>query len=149
MTGVRIERLGLGFNELLLGAVLALMGAGLGLVLVLYVLPGEHLELSALDPVVRVASVEDFPVGSSRMVQWGDRAILVVRTADGTFFATSGNAPHDGCQLRWEDESSRIVSPCSYAVFDVRGNVVAGLTTTALTRFAVFVRDGSVYVTEA
>jgi nitrite reductase/ring-hydroxylating ferredoxin subunit len=138
----------MGLNDLMLGAVLVLIGAGAALVLLLYALPGAHLELSALDPVVRVASVEDFPIGSSRMVQWGDRAILVVRPTETDYFATSGTAPHDGCLLRWEDAASRIVSPCSYAVFDVRGNVVTGLTTTALTRYGVFVRDGSVYVTE-
>jgi hypothetical protein len=42
----------------------------------------------------------------------------------------------------------RVVSSCSYVVYDLHGNVVRGLTRVPLQRFAVFVRQGAVYVTE-
>ncbi len=61
----------LGFNELLLTAVMILMVAGVGLGIALYVLPGEHLEIPELEPAVRVARVEDLPVGASRLIRWG------------------------------------------------------------------------------
>jgi len=41
------------------------------------------------------------------------------------------------------------VSPCSYLVYDLHGNVVRGLTTVPLRRYGVFVREGIVYVTES
>ena len=136
----------LDFNDLLLGAVTLLMLVGLGLILALYVLPGEHLEISELLPGVRVAREADFPVGASRVVYWGDRTVLVVRSGEQRFVGLQGTSPKDGCVLRWDPESLRVVSPCNYVVFDLQGNVVAGLTTTPLQRYSVFLRNGVVYV---
>jgi nitrite reductase/ring-hydroxylating ferredoxin subunit len=137
---------GLGFNELLLGAVITFMVVSLVLAGVFYLRPGEHLEIPEIQPVVRVASEPDFPVGASRLVRWGDRPILVVRQTDERFLAVQGTAPSDGCLLQWEAEALRIVSPCSFVVYDVDGSAVAGLSTQPLQRYPVFVRDGIVYV---
>ena len=139
---------GLGFNELLLGAVIALAFTGIVLGMALYVLPGEQLEIPKLQPAVRVLREADFPVGASRVVRWGDRAILVVRREEQQYFAVHGISPSDGCILKWDEQSSRVYSPCSYVIYDLHGNVVTGLTTAPLTRYGVFVRDGTVYVTE-
>ncbi len=136
----------LGFNDLLLGAVTLLMLAGLGLIVALYVLPREHLEIPELLPGVRVARESDFPVGASRVVSWGNRIVLVVRSSEQRFVGLQGTSPKDGCVLRWDLESLRVVSPCNYVVFDLQGNVVAGLTTTPLQRYSVFLRNGVVYV---
>jgi len=139
---------GLGFNELLLLAVIALALTGIVLAFALYVLPSERLEIAKLQPAVRLVRETDFPVGASRLVRWGERVILVVRREEQRYFAVDGVAPSDGCILEWDEESSRVFSPCSYVVYDVHGNVVTGLTTEPLTRYGVFVRDGTVYVTE-
>lgn len=140
------EQAGLGFNDLLLGAVVALIIAGVALGTALYVSPGDHLELPELQPVIRVTQERDIPVGASRLLRWGDRAILVVRLGQDRFAAVDGVSPSDGCLLRWEEDASRIVSPCSYVVYDVDGSVVAGNSTRSLQRYPVFLRDGIVYV---
>jgi nitrite reductase/ring-hydroxylating ferredoxin subunit len=114
--------------------------------LFLYLIPPPPLQLAELQPAFRVSTVDDMPVGGSRLVNWGDEAILVVRIDGQSFAALQATAPSDGCILRWDSTSMRIVSPCSYLVYDLGGNVVRGLTTTPLERYAVFVRDGNVYV---
>jgi nitrite reductase/ring-hydroxylating ferredoxin subunit len=135
-----------GFNEVLLGAVIVLMLALVGLVVGLYAIPGGHLELPELLPGVRVATEENFPVGASRVVSWGDQVILVIRTDEQRYSALQGASPQDNCVLRWDDEAQRVVSPCSHLVFDLRGNVVKGLTTAPLQRYSVFTRGGVVFV---
>lgn len=123
------------------------MGVGLILGIGLYLLPPEHLQLAELQPAYRVSREADFPVGTSRVVNWGERVILVVRTADQAYAALQGTAPTDGCILNWDPASLRVLSPCTYLVYDLHGNVVRGLSTVPLQRYAVFVRDGVVYVT--
>jgi nitrite reductase/ring-hydroxylating ferredoxin subunit len=140
---------GIGFNELLLGAVITLIVAGMAFGVALYVLPGEHLELPEFQPVMSAGREADFPVGASRLIRWGERPVLVVRPEEGRYFALQGAGPSDGCLLRWEPEGSRIMSPCSYVVYDVHGNVVTGLTRAPLARYPVFVRDGVIYVAES
>ena len=82
-------------------------------------------------------------------MSWGDRSILVVRLDENQYFALQGTSAHDGCVLDWDEASSRVISPCSHAVYDSRGTVVTGLTTAPLQRYQVFVRGGMVYVTNS
>ena len=62
------------------------------------------------------------------------------------FYAVQGTSPFDGCVLRWELESLRVVSPCTNVVYDLRGNVVTGLSLIPLRPYTAFVRRGTVYV---
>ena len=48
-------------------------------IVAMYAVPPEHLIIPQHEVAARVARVETFPVGSSRMETWGDLAILVVR----------------------------------------------------------------------
>lgn len=138
---------GSGFNDLLLGSVILIVIFGAAMVTALYVLPTAPLHIPELQPAVSVTREADFPAGTSRVITWGERIILVVRSREQGYVALQGTAPNDGCILRWDSESLRVVSPCAYLVYDLFGNVVAGLTTTPLRRYAVFTRGSLVYVT--
>lgn len=136
-------------NDLLLVGVLV-VSLTLGLLIAsAYFMPSQQLEIPRLQPAVRVADVSRFPVGTSRRVSWGDRLILVVHRTPGEYFAVQGTASSDGCLLLWDADAMRVVSPCSFVVYDLRGNVVAGLTTAPLAQYRVFEREAVVYVAEA
>jgi len=129
--------------------VLGVAGLVALVVVAFFLIPPPHLKVPEIQPVVRVARVADFPVGTARMVTWGARSVLVVRRDELGFFAVQGTAPNDGCFLEWDREALRIQSPCSYVVYDLDGNVVEGLTRVPLRRFRVFQRAGTLYVTES
>ena len=135
------------FNEYLLTGIVVLTVALVGLAAIAYLLPGQYLQIPELQPAVRVARQDDFPVGASRVVSWGSRILLVVHAGESDYAALEGTSPVDGCILEWDAASLRVVSPCSFVVYDLHGNVVRGLTTVPLQRYAVFLRQGSVYVT--
>jgi nitrite reductase/ring-hydroxylating ferredoxin subunit len=138
-----------GFSERLLAGIAVLMAAGLIMAVGLYLLPPPQLQLAELQPAYRVTREADFPVGTSRVVNWGEQVILVVRTAEQAYAALQGTAPTDGCILTWDPASLRVLSPCTYLVYDLHGNVVRGLSTVPLQGYEVFVRDGVVYVTRS
>lgn len=135
-----------GFSEHLLGGIIVLMVVAAALIGFLYLLPPERLQLPELQPAFVVAPVAQFPVGASRVVDWGEQVILVVRTGEQAYAGVQGASPADGCILDWDPTSLRVLSPCSYIVYDLQGNVVRGLTTVPLQRYPVFVRDSVVYV---
>jgi len=137
-----------GFNEYLLGGVIALGLVAAVMSVSLYLLPGDYPQLPELQPLARVARTSEFPAGASRVVNWGTHIVLVVHAGDGDYYALQGTAPTDGCILAWDAVSQRIVSPCSYLVYDLHGNVVRGLTTVPLLRYDVFEREGAVYIAE-
>jgi nitrite reductase/ring-hydroxylating ferredoxin subunit len=135
------------FGTFLLNAVLGVVFLIALAIAVIYTVPPEHLIIPQHEVAVRVARVEDFTVGSSRMETWGEQAILVVRTGESVYSAVQGASPVDGCLLEWDAESMRVNSPCGHQLYDLRGQAVEGLTTEPLQRYEVFVRDGVVYVT--
>jgi len=137
------------FNEYLLGGIILLTVVLAAMGTVEYLLPGDYLQTPELQPTVRVSEQADFPVGASRVVSWGPRILLVVHSAEQEYHALQGTSPLDGCILNWDPVSLRVVSPCSFMVYDLHGNVVRGLTTVPLLRYAVFVRQGIVFVTES
>lgn len=138
-----------GFNEYLLIGVVVLILAGAALSFTLYALPVPHLQLAELQPSIRVARVNDFPPGSSRVVTWGENAVLVIRTGETSYAALQGTSPLDGCVLDWNNDAMQVRSPCGDLIYDLYGNVVRGLTTIPLKRFTVFLREDAVYVTGA
>ena len=139
---------GTGFTELLLGGVILLSFTLIALITGFYVAPSERLDVPELQPVIRVADESDFPVGTSRVRNWGGRIILIIHPDSLRYFALQGTSTVEGCILRWDPESLRVYSPCRYMEYDLRGDVVAGLSTQALYRYAVSVRDGVVYVSD-
>jgi nitrite reductase/ring-hydroxylating ferredoxin subunit len=136
-----------GFNEYLLGAVVALTVFTIVFAITLFLQPADYLQIEELQPAARVADEANFPVGASRVVTWGTEAILVIHSGPGDYHAVQGTSTLEGCTLEWDAAALRIVSPCNFLVYDLHGNVVRGLTTVPLHRYTVFVRQGMVYVT--
>jgi nitrite reductase/ring-hydroxylating ferredoxin subunit len=137
----------LGFEELLLIGIGVLIVAGWVLGIVLFVFSTKPLTIPEAQPAVPVVSEDTFEVGTSRVQNWGERIILVVRRTEHEYYALQGTSPTDGCILQWDPDSQRVVSPCNHIVYNLSGDVVTGLTTGSLQRYAVFVRDGVVYLT--
>ena len=146
MTEPRSPDAGTSPNSLLLGGVVVVMIAAAVMAVGLYLLPPPDVNIPELQPVIRVAAERDMAVGSSRVVNWGDHVVLVVRAAERRYVALEGTSPLDGCILRWDEAALRVVSPCSYLVYDLHGNVVQGLTREPLRRYAAFTRAEIVYV---
>ncbi len=136
------------FNDTLLASVILLMLTCAAMIIGLYVLPREPLLVAAAQPTIRISQAASFPVGASRVTNWGDQIVIVVRRDADRFAALQGVSPSDGCILRWDAVSSRLFSPCSYVEYDLQGNVITGLSRTPLRRYVGFVRDGAVYVTD-
>lgn len=131
----------------LLNSLIAVVFLAALAITVAYTVPPEHLVIPQHEVAVRVAREEGFPVGSSRTVTWGDLAILVVRQGESQYAALQGVSPVDGCLLRWDAQAMSVISPCGHVVYNLRGHAVEGLTTEPLQRYAVFLRNGVVYVT--
>ena len=143
-SGARWER---GFSERLIGGIVLLTLVMMVLGAWFYLTPEDYLQTPELQPALRVTRAGEIPVGGSRVVTWGPRTILVVRHGEREYSAVSGLSPIDGCILRWDAPSLRVVSPCSFVVYDLDGSVVRGNTMVPLHRYSVFVRHGNLYVT--
>jgi Rieske Fe-S protein len=80
-------------------------------------------------PALKVADVDDLPVGSSRVFAYpvADEPCLLIRRDADTFVAYSQRCTHLGCPVVYEAEESRLHCPCHEGFFDAAdGRVLAG-----------------------
>lgn len=136
-----------GFHERLIGGIVLLTLILVALGTWFYLTPEDYLQTPELQPALRVTKEGQIPLNGSRVVTWGARTILVVRHGEHDYAALGGLSPIDGCILRWDAPSLRVVSPCSFVVYGLDGSVVRGNTVVPLHRYTVFIRHGDIYVT--
>lgn len=105
-----------------------------------------------------IGHVGDFPVGTTRRVEFQDASPLpwsgvTARTAawlrrddEHTFTAFSVNCTHLGCPVRWEQDAKLFMCPCHGGVYYRSGQVAAGPPPKALPRYPVRLRRGRVEI---
>jgi cytochrome b6-f complex iron-sulfur subunit len=90
--------------------------------------------------------IQDFQVGTARMVLLDDRPVLVIRLPGGDLRAFSAVCTHLGCVVEYSPERNRIVCPCHRGVYSVDGRNVSGPPPRPLPALKVEVEAGNVVV---
>lgn len=145
------------FLGLVTWAIGALLGAGLGIPAVAYI----------VGPALRQDETQEWiPLGSTSKVELGtptlfkanverqtgwitnqEEVSVYLLTEDGRdFVAMSNICTHLGCRVRWIAEQGQFFCPCHNAVFDKEGSVVEGPPPRPLDRFEVRVEEGTLYI---
>lgn len=76
--------------------------------------------------------------------------IILIRDADGAYFAQSAVCSHLGCLVRWQEEEAIFACPCHGSVFSVDGSRVEGPAPRDLDRISVVLDfDGKLLVDKA
>lgn len=112
-----------------------------------YIFPPERREFNPGRLRLRVGRVDDFAVGQGKQVQLGSRPIWVLRLRSG-FIALSAICTHQGCIVDWDEKRQLLRCPCHGGLFDLHGNVIAGLPQRPLERLRVEVIGDEVFVSE-
>ncbi len=92
--------------------------------------------------------ISKMPTGSGTTVMMGDRPVIVLRLADGSYRAFLALCTHLDCVVQFSPERQRIECPCHDGLFDLEGNNISGPPPRPLREFAVAVRDGRVEITD-
>ncbi|MBI4674536.1 MAG: Rieske (2Fe-2S) protein [Chloroflexi bacterium] len=96
---------------------------------------------------ISVGKVEDFPLGTGKVVSVNDKPVIVVNTKVGGIKVFSAVCTHLGCIVTWNQAKNVIHSPCHDGLFNpVTGNVVAGPPPRPLPLYELAVKDGQVYI---
>lgn len=114
-------------------------------VVVAYIFPPERREFNPGRLRLRVASLSDFSIGKAKQVVFAGRPIWVLRLNSG-FVALSAVCTHRGCIVNWDERRQLLSCPCHGGVFDMNGNVVAGLPRQPLPRLPVEVLGDGVFL---
>ncbi len=103
-----------------------------------FLIPPESGEPAVASVVA--ATLAEMPPNSGRLVRFGNRPGLLIRTAEGEFRAFSGICSHLDCTVQYQADTSQIWCACHNGFYDEAGNVVSGPPPRRLEQFIVNVR---------
>jgi cytochrome b6-f complex iron-sulfur subunit len=97
---------------------------------------------------VGAGKLDDFPVGTARVVLFGERPALVIRTPDGGLKCFVAVCTHLQCIVRYSEERGQIECPCHQGLFNLQGQNIAGPPPRPLEELRVTAADGNILVGE-
>jgi len=112
-----------------------------------YIFPAERQTFNPGRVRLRAGSVGDFDVGQGKQVLFEGRPVWVLRLPQG-FVALSAVCTHQGCFVNWDEKRSLLSCPCHGGLFDISGNVVAGLPRWPLPRLRVEIVGDEIFIGE-
>jgi cytochrome b6-f complex iron-sulfur subunit len=135
-----------GFLKWLLGFSVVSTFAGVFVPIIGYLWPPARKGVGYTGPTA-VGAVEDFPVGTGKVVPVDNKAVIIVNTSAGGIKAFSAICTHLGCIVDWKKEKGVIHSPCHDGLFNpVTGAVVGGPPPRPLPAYEIAIKDGKVFV---
>lgn len=109
----------------------------------------------------RIGALSEFPVGSTKLVQFinadplpwsgvtAKSAAWLRREKENEFIAFSANCTHLGCPVRWEEKAELFMCPCHGGVYYKDGSVAAGPPPKPLVRYYVRINKNDVEIKTA
>jgi menaquinol-cytochrome c reductase iron-sulfur subunit len=124
------------FFQWVIGGASALIGFGLGLPLIGYVVSPalkkraqEWVDVGAVDQV-SASEPRQFDHVTAIKDGWMEsrsrKAVWAIKQADGSVTVYSPICPHLGCGYRWDDGDRKFKCPCHGSVYDINGQVLGG-----------------------
>jgi cytochrome b6-f complex iron-sulfur subunit len=97
---------------------------------------------------VTAGKATDLLVNSARMIRFGSRPVLLIRTSDSEFRAFDGTCTHLNCTVQYHQEGRQIWCACHNGFYDLNGKVVSGPPPRALAQYEVHLRGDDVIITK-
>ena len=101
------------------------------------------------EAVVNEASVGkagDFKPNTAKIVRFGSRPVLLIRTSETEWRAYSAICTHLNCTVQYQQQTHQIWCACHNGFYDINGRVVSGPPPRPLEEYAVRVRGEEVFV---
>jgi len=73
-----------------------------------------------------VISKLEIPSGSSKVVLYNDKPVIIINRPGKGFIALSKVCTHLGCLVEYEKDKNRLICPCHAGTYDLEGNVLSG-----------------------
>ena len=92
--------------------------------------------------------IQDLKVNAGKIVKFGSRPALLIRTGESEFRAFSAICTHLNCTVQYQDDRRQIWCACHNGTYDLNGKVVSGPPPAPLEEYAVRVRGDEVVLSK-
>lgn len=131
--------------ETILKSALIIGVLGLAGAVLTYLFPPKRRISSATQRRMRVARVDEIPLGKGKQVLFAGEPVWVLHLKSG-WIALSAVCTHQGCIVQWDEKRLTLNCPCHAGLFDANGNVLAGPPRRPLKRLRVFVIRDEIFL---
>jgi Rieske Fe-S protein len=132
------------FLDILLGAGALAWLASLFYPIAKYLVPPQIPEIS-IDSI-EVGTLSEFPPGSSKIIRFGRKPVIVFRQKNGAFHALSATCTHLDCTVQFKSDTEQIWCACHNGLYDVDGRNISGPPPRPLAQFQIVVSGDKVIV---
>lgn len=128
----------------LLGSFITLM-AGITYSILRYLYPSKRKEFKLQKDILTVP-LNNLEPGSSQILRFRGKPIIIVHTGNNEVFALSAVCTHLGCIVKWHSDKKQLICPCHAAKFDLFGNVLAGPAPKPLPSYSAKIKENKIIV---
>ena len=97
---------------------------------------------------VAAGKVQDLKSNSGKIVKFGSRPALLIRTGETEWRAFSAICTHLNCTVQFQESTHQIWCACHNGFYDMNGKVVSGPPPRPLEEYAVHVRGDDVVISK-
>jgi cytochrome b6-f complex iron-sulfur subunit len=91
---------------------------------------------------IKAGIINDFPVNSSKILKFGRKPVILIRSVSGEFRAFAATCTHLDCIVQYRTDNKQIWCACHNGIYDLKGRNVSGPPPKPLEEFSVnFVND--------
>ncbi len=99
---------------------------------------------------VKAGLASEFPLNSSKIIKFGRKPVILVKTDEGKFLALAATCTHLDCIVQYKNDTKQIWCACHNGVYDLTGRNVSGPPPGPLENFNVkVVKDEIIITTQA
>ncbi|MFA3783969.1 ubiquinol-cytochrome c reductase iron-sulfur subunit [Melioribacteraceae bacterium 4301-Me] len=98
---------------------------------------------------VKVGSASDFPNNSYKIVKFGRKPVILIKTVEGDFKALSATCTHLECIVQYKSDTHQIWCACHNGIYDLNGRNVSGPPPRPLTPYDVKIINDEIVITSA
>lgn len=132
------------FLDYLFGTSLAALAGAVLYPILHYLVPPKVKEVTAAS--VAVAKASELAPNAARIVPFGGKPAIVVRTPEGEVRAFTAICTHLACTVQYRTDFTHIWCACHDGHYDLHGQVLAGPPPRPLEEFKVTVKDDDVII---
>ena len=93
-----------------------------------------------------VGTAQDVGVNTGKIVKFGSKPVLLIRSSETEWRAFAGTCTHLDCTVQYQESSKQIWCACHNGFYDLNGRVVSGPPPRPLEQLAVHIRGDEIIV---
>jgi Rieske Fe-S protein len=97
---------------------------------------------------VKAGSSSEFPTNSSKIIKFGRKPVILIKTVDNQYKALSASCTHLDCIVQYKTDSKQIWCACHNGTYDLNGRNISGPPPRPLEEYDVKVVKDEIIITK-